>query len=196
MNDFTSQFINDKKFDELHKRLSEDHNLHRSSIPKENLEAIGSIIVAFQSLEHTIRSFIGILANISNDQNLVNILTVKSSFKNLISILSALAIDKNFHMLEDLKTLLAKLNKAEEIRNQIVHSVWTSGPRVKTSLKNSGIVHQFEKYTSEELNQIALTISKLNNSTSALKFSWIMHCQKQGNIPNGVAFVTSETKLK
>ena len=190
MNEETKQFIENKNFDKLFRELSKSHKPVKAEIDNKKLEALGLIIIKFQRLENTIRWFIGVLANICNDQPLVNILTVKNSFNNLLLVLSAISTHKNFHREEELELLINQCYKAEEIRNQLIHSVWTSGLRLKTGLKKkNGVQHKSENYSAEELFSIADKIDKLDTSIDAIQFGFIQNCSDKRTAPNGVKFI-------
>jgi hypothetical protein len=186
----TSNFITDSEFTLLYEQLFATHKPRKANIDEKKLQAIGLVIVKFQRMENTIRSFIGLLADLGHEQSVVDILSVKHSFKNLVVTLMALAIHKGFHRLDDLKKLIDMASKAEEIRNQLIHSVWTSGPRLKTDIdRKKGLVHKFENYTEDELLQIAEQIDKIDTSIDAINFDYIDHCKNNGIILNGVKFI-------
>jgi len=190
MKEETRQFLEDDKFNRLYDALYEMHKPKKANLKRDNLQAIGKIIVSFQRMEMTICQFIGILANFADDQSLVNIFTAKLSFRNLLSVLHALAVAKDFHRLDDLSTLLRKADKAEDIRNQIVHSVWSTGPRFKTNISGKkGVIHQSEIYEDGELEQIAGQIRKIDTAIEALCFDYIDWCHKNGNTPKGVRYI-------
>ncbi len=190
MNEETKHIVEDKKFEELFESLHEKHKPIKPKIDERKLAAIGLVIVRFQGLEFTIRWFIGMLSNICNDQPLVNIQTVKYSFKNLVLVLSALAKEKGFHRIDDLEFLIKKCYSVEQIRNQLIHSVWTTGPRMKSDLSSKrGLQHKSENFSCEELEAIAETIKKLDTSMSAIEHDYIQHCIDSGETPNGVRVV-------
>ncbi|WP_129125137.1 hypothetical protein [Geomonas oryzae] len=193
MNDETRKFLEDERFESLFESLYATHKPVGTDIPAQTFQAIGKIIVTFQRLEMIIRDFIAILANMADDQNLVNILTVKSSFSNLLATLSALATEKGFHRVDDLNCVLKKADKAEDIRNQITHSVWSSGPRFKTCIGRKGLVHQSEMYEEGELERISIQIRKIGTSMEALYFDYIMKQHKEGKTPSGVRFIGPNT---
>jgi hypothetical protein len=189
MNKNTSDFITNHDFALLYEQLSATHNPSKPNIDEGKLRAIGLVIVKFQRLEMTVSSFICLLSNLGHEQNMFTILTVKHSFKNLIITLKALAIEKKFHRLEDLEKLINMANKAEEIRNQLIHSIWTSGSRIKinTNQKN-GLVHQYENYSKEDLIEIVKQIDKIDTAIDAIKWDYIMYCADKEIILNGVRF--------
>lgn len=190
MNHETKNFIIDIEFESLYQQLSKKHNQIKPKLAKEKLEAIGYLIIRFQRLEHSVKDFIGLLANISNDRPLINALLSKHSFKNLVIVLQSIAIQKDFHRIKDLNLLINKALKAEEIRNQLIHSVWTSGGRFKTTLNSGkGVKTANEQYLNEELNQIAEIIDKIDTSMGAIMFDYIDYCNENGLHLNGVKFV-------
>ncbi len=193
MNKETREFLEDGDFATLYEVLYETHKPDKARLKPENLQSIGKIIVCFERLESTIRHFIGILANIPGGQKIDDIFTAKSSFENLVLILRALAVERNFYRSDDLSKALQMTKKAEEIRNQVVHSVWTSGPRFKEKLDHkNGLVYQTEMYEEGELERIAVQISKIDTSIEALSFDYIAWCKKHGIALNGSVHVSSQ----
>jgi hypothetical protein len=88
------------------------------------------------------------------------------SFKNLIDLSSSLI--KKVHgddIALQYKEILKTVTEAEEKRNLIVHSTWgtamTHVIRSKITAKRSkGLSFQHEKYTKEDLENVALLISR------------------------------------
>ncbi len=187
----TQQFLNDKKLNELYDSLHKTHKPIKATISDDTLRDIGKIIVTFQRLEHTVHSFIGILANVMNNQTTWRILTAELPFKNSLWMLSNLANQTSFPQLDELNKLVDKAFKAEEIRNQIVHSIWTSGPRFKTTAKKKGVKFVSETYENGELADIWNQIDKIDTSIDALDRKYIEWCRDCGDIPNGVKFVSN-----
>jgi hypothetical protein len=92
----------------------------------------------------------------------------------LTTILVALARQKKFDRLADLEKLINMTNKAEEIRNQLIHSVWTSGARIKTNINlKNGLVNSWEYYSNDELLKIAEQIDKIDTAIDAIAFEYI-----------------------
>lgn len=169
MNEDTRKFVEDPEFDALYRELSSAHRPIKPDIDQERLSALGLMIVRFQRLEHSIRSFIRILSYLP-DQKLLDILTVKYSFKNLLSVLSSLAKHRNFAYKTELDKLLKSCSRAEEVRNQLLHSIWTSGPRLKVDLSKHGLQYKFELYSIDDLKRIAAKIDHLDTAIEALMF--------------------------
>ncbi len=181
MNKNTDDFITDRDFSLLYDKLFATHNPTKANIGEEELMAIGLVVVKFQRLEHTVISFIRLLSNLGCEQQVFDIFIAKHSFKNSITMLISLAIHKEFHRLDDLRKLTNMANKAEDIRNQLLHSVWTSGPRMKIDInQKNGLIHKFESYSKGELLQIAEQVNKVDTAIDAIKFDYIEHCQNNG----------------
>jgi hypothetical protein len=192
MNQNTRHFLDDDEFERLFTALHKTHKPQRPALKPKNLQAIGKIIVSFQRLEMTTRSFVGFLADIMGTSIRLNdIFTTKISFNNLLTILLTLAREKKYNRLDDLKHIIKKASTAEEIRNEIVHSIWSSGPRFKTQItRQRGLTLNVERYEEQELEKIADQISKIDTAVSALCADYIDWCQNAGATPRGVLYVT------
>jgi hypothetical protein len=192
MNKNTEGFINDQKFYELFKQLSATYKPDKAIMEKERLEAIGLVIVKFQTMESTIQNFIGWFLDIQDRQRMAKIITLKISFRNLVSTVRALSYEVNYHRNSELELLLNKALDAEEIRNQIVHSIWTSGPRMKADLKDrDGLVYKFEDYSSEELMAIATTIDQLDTAFRSIIHEYVEYSYDHGNPLRGFLKIKS-----
>jgi hypothetical protein len=190
MNPDTEQKLADKHFQELFEKLNAKHKPIKAQAEPARLECIGLIVVRFQRLEMTLLSFIKLLADI--DATEAQIVTVKSSFKNLLSMIAALAVHKKISDLEDVRVLIKTANDAEDIRNQLLHSVWSAGPRFKRDLdRKKGLVTKIENYTVEDLRAIATWVDKLDTSFDALAFRYIDECLAQGIALKNVRVVSS-----
>ncbi len=189
MNQNTSDFITNHDFNLLCEQLSATHNPSKPNIDDEKLRAIGLAIVKFQRLEMTVSSFIRLLSNLGHEQNVFTILTVKHSFRNLVTTLKALAIEQEFHRMDDLDKLINMASKAEEIRNQLIHSIWTSRSQIKTNInQRNGLICKFEYYDKDDLIQIVEQIDKIDTAIDAIKWDYIMYCNENGTVLNGVRF--------
>lgn len=95
---------------------------------EESERAIGRICMAFQRLEELVSNEIGRL--ISDDGQLGTVITAELSFRNRVGLLCSLYLYRLqlTERPEALKTLLAKLQRAEERRNTILHSYWIKSP--------------------------------------------------------------------
>ncbi|MBU1011197.1 MAG: hypothetical protein KKD74_13760 [Bacteroidetes bacterium] len=190
MNQETKKFVYDQDFEKLFSELFATHKPIKAKIEKKKLVSLGLLITKFQRLELTIKYFIGILANIANDQQLIHALLSKYSFSNFLLVLETVATQKQFHRMDDLKLLLKKATKAEEIRNQLIHSTWSAGGRFKTTIKHGkGVVHTFDKYSSEELTQITEMVNKIDTAISAIEFDFLEDCHKKGMNMNEVKHI-------
>lgn len=165
MGDAIEEFISDKKFDEvLQKVRSPNVAIVPTQIPEEKLKAIGLIIARFQRLELTIMDFIHYLINSDiNNKPITYILLARTPFKKLVEILAALSVKQSYNKQENLKYLLTKANKAEEIRNTIVHSVWSWGIRSKIKFdKQKRLVFESEDLDTGILEKVAAKVYGLN----------------------------------
>lgn len=164
MDDTIDRFINDKEFDEVSEKVRCSNVLTvPTKIPEEKLKAIGLIIARFQRLELTIMDFIHYLIYSDiNNKPITYILLARTSFKRLIEILASLSIKQSYNEQENLNLLLTKANQAEEIRNTIVHSVWSCGIRSKIKInRQKHLVFESENLTADTLERVADTIYKL-----------------------------------
>ena len=127
--------------------------------------AIGRICMAFQQLEELVSDQIGRL--ISDDGQLGTIITAELSFQKRVELLSSLYLYRLqlTERPEALKTLLAKLQRAEERRNTILHSYWIRSPvcgmltRYKYTAKSrKGLVRHSEDLEPEHIEAIATEI--------------------------------------
>jgi hypothetical protein len=132
---------------------------------EESERAIDRICMAFQRLEELVSDQIGRL--ISDDGQLGTIITAELSFRNRLGLLCSLYLYRLrlTERPEALKTLLAKLQRAEERRNTILHSYWIKSPvcgmltRYKYTAKSSkGLVHHTEDLEPEHIEAIATEI--------------------------------------
>lgn len=189
MNPDTEQKITDERFRQLFEKLYEKHKPVKAQLEPARLEQIGLVIVKFQRLESTLLKFIKLLADIDAAEAVI--VTIKSSFKNLLDIVAALATHKGIADAEDVKFLVTKAAAAEDVRNQLIHSVWSKGPRFKTNLNRSkGLVTTVEDYTVEDLRMIAEWIDQLDTSFDALAHRFIDQCHEQGVPLKNVVFVS------
>lgn len=165
MGNVIEEFINDKKFDEvLQKVRSPNVVTVPTKIPEEKLKAIGLIIARFQRLELTIMDFIHYLIDSDiNNKPITYILLARTPFKKLVEILVALSVKQSYSEQENLKYLLTKANQAEEIRNTIVHSVWSWGIRSKIKFnKQKQLVFESEDLAADTLQQVATKVYELD----------------------------------
>lgn len=172
MNEETARFMNNTDFECLFEELHKKHKPSKAVVTPDVLENIGRVAVNFQRLEYTIKSFIGMLAGI--DQGHMQSLVTGLPFKKLLDSIVAIAVKTEFARHDDLKLLVRMAGMAEGLRNQIIHSVWTSGPRLKTALdRKKGIVHKFEHYERGDVEQIAAKIGEVDTAFAGLMFAWL-----------------------
>lgn len=171
MDNTIERFINDEEFDKVAQKVRcSDVVIVPTEIPEDKLKAIGLIIARFQRLELTIMDFIHYLINPDRkNKPITYTLLTRASFKKLIEILAALSIEQSYGEQENLNYLLTKSNQAEEIRNTIVHSVWSWGIRSRLKFnKQKQLVFESENLTASTLEQVAATVYKLDIAFSDL----------------------------
>jgi len=172
MNIDNSNKLVNPAFEKLFTELYATHKPIKPVIKDDILILIGKVIVKFQRLEMTIGDFISTLLNFNSSFG--NILTNDLSFKNLLSLLGTL----HYEIIEnstEIEILLKEARKAEELRNQIVHSIWLYGQTGATRWKKSnnngkGKKVIFEEFSVGELEKIVDWIDKIDTSFGALKF--------------------------
>jgi hypothetical protein len=155
------------------------------------LREVGRITVNFATLELYLSFAISGL--LGPDQAIGQIVTAELSFKNKLALFSSLfrhkvqVSAKNSHgALPDLESLLARLSKCEEARNQVAHSVWLVADdalreevsRLKiTSKQRRGLQHVTEPTTASQLRVIADEIRATSESIMPLLFRYFENAQ-------------------
>lgn len=136
--------------------------------------SLGRIVEGFSFLERTLSNVIILILDVTNE--IGNIITAELSYKNKINLFSSLFknnidIFKKVH--SDIETqfteLLSLCNKAEEIRNQIIHSSYVSDRyRVKVTAKaKKGLNKNVEEVNPDHLLNIADFIVYVGMSVEA-----------------------------
>jgi hypothetical protein len=171
MNPSTEQAIRDASILSIFAEY--DNKSQGMEFSAKRAELLGRTVVAFQFLEFTARSFVRFLAGL--DQQTADILTCKLSFKSLSTVLGALAKQRGLSSFDKLRMLLKGMGKCEEIRNQLVHSLWTSGPRLKWDASvDDGWQTKFEEYTDPELEEIETFINRLSYAITQLMVAYAL----------------------
>ncbi|MBM4433485.1 MAG: hypothetical protein FJ025_05740 [Chloroflexi bacterium] len=141
------------------------------------INALGRITIRFALLEELITDCINILLGGES----ASIVTAGLPFSRSLTMLKALYMQK-FKIAQDkelpvsFKEMLAKAEKANELRNRIVHSFWHKGDtkgsleRIKKQLSKRGLKIDIEQVDVEELNNIAEDIEKA--AYAAQQFTW------------------------
>ncbi len=133
----------------------------KSAIPNESLTPLGKVVANFAVLESNLDSSIWFLLfwDSTLEQRTGQIVTSILSFKNKINLLSALyqhrfPAEKPF---KDLEEIRKKLNKANEKRNDLVHSTWLAhSKKIKPkSSEKKGFKLNFEDMEASEIDKIA-----------------------------------------
>jgi hypothetical protein len=127
-----------------------------------HLKAIGRICVNFSYLELMIA--FRIWSFINSDQNIGKMVTSGMSFAKLLDLLNSLIEYKidDERKKEDMISIIKKASEIEGIRNQVIHSAWTSNDdtgkvgRIKITVKrNKGLQIQEEELDDKDLNGVA-----------------------------------------
>jgi len=157
----------------------------------DHLKAMGLITVNFSLLENTIAFIIWLLLGL--DQQTGQIITSELSFRRLLELFSSLCRNKKNDKvtLEKLKTLLKRIEHAEQERNKIIHSMWTAGndeetiTRFKITAKiRNGLMHQYEQLKVEHLNKIADEIAEV---AAAVHDFWFFNIFQHQKAPSKIA---------
>ncbi len=190
MNANTKRAIENPRFDALFQKLSSDHKPQKATLDTRRLELLGYFVVRFQRLEQTILRLIKIFADV--DQIDARILSAKYSFKNALDVVAALAVQRHLADIDDLQFLIRLASKAEDIRNQLIHSHWSAGPRFKDNVdRTKGLVTKVEDYADDELQQICEWVDRLDTSLDAVCFRYITQCEAAGIALKNVRFIKS-----
>jgi len=124
--------------------------------------SLGRVIVGFSFLEQTLSNVIILLLGVTNE--IGNILTAELSYQNKINLFPSLfkhniETFKNVHnnIETQFKELLSLCNKAEELRNQIIHSSYVANRyRIKVTAKaKKGLDKNIEEVNPDYLSDIA-----------------------------------------
>lgn len=142
-------------------------------VPSEHLIQIGDTTVSFALLEMTLQTLTGSLIN--EHQRVGQIITAEVSFKNLRALLLSLYRERHGEDVDytKLKSLMNEAGEIEEIRNQIIHSVWASGKdknhitRIKTTAKEKhGLKFQFQEMS---VNDLSYFVKRIRNCASEIQ---------------------------
>ena len=151
------------------------HFIKIGDIPDDYYQAIGRIAVSFAVLESTVSSLCGLFVN--DDQSVGQIVTSEFSFRRTLTMLSSLVRHriKDENQVTAIYEVIKKAQKIEDVRNQVIHSVWGKGEdddyitRFKTSTAmKRGLQHTFEKADLPYLHGIADDMLSIDNSFDQL----------------------------
>lgn len=143
------------------------------NIPRDVFEEIGKIAVLFSFIEHSLAEMITSAGTLGQRRREIgSIITAEMSFRQRLAALSSIlrfAIDDDHGARREFDELQKQLTRAEEQRNVVIHSVWARPDpilnpaavvRMKTTAKaSSGLKHQHEVLTLEELKAITSVVS-------------------------------------
>jgi len=162
MDEVTRQFIENAELRDLHARLSATHRPVKADVPEEHLRALGLLTVRFQRLELNLRQLCAALYGLTavGQRRVLGELP----FGRLIKCTRAAAADLPDHLGADVVLLCKLAGLAEQARNRLVHSVWTSGPRMKLAKGE----FRFEQFEPGELLSVVGAIDWLDTCADAL----------------------------
>lgn len=165
--------------------------------------ALGHIVESFSFLDETLSNVIILLLDIEN--NLGYILTAELSYKTKINIFGSLIklniekYKKSSH--EDIeaqfKELLSLCNKAEELRNQIMHSSYVADRyRIKTTAKaKKGLKKTIEGVNPDNLLDIADFIARVGLHVE--EFPMVLGIADRFSVgPDGITYLKKDKILK
>lgn len=134
----------------------------RIGAPEQFDASLGNIVEGFSFLERTLSNVIILLLGVTNE--IGDIITAELSYRNKLNLLSSLFQHKlteykkvHSDVETQFKELLSLCNKAEGLRNQIIHSNYVANQfRIKITAKaKKGLVKNIEKITPDRLLDIA-----------------------------------------
>ena len=137
-------------------------------------EALGHVAIDFADLEQQLASSISFL--VGNTEAVGNIVTAELSFKQKLHVLASLfrAIRPGSELLDRMQELLGRLDNAEGLRNQIVHSVWRTDI---DDLEGKRIVrHKYTAKMRHGLRKQQETLTPLQIRQVGYHFAYLAHC--------------------
>jgi hypothetical protein len=182
MNPHTRQILDSAQFKECTAALKPRSMPFQFTTSTEIYQHLGRSIVAFQTLEASIKSFIQVILDM--DKNSLDIVTSNLSFRKLSSTLWALAKKESIKECQTLEPLLTCVRQAEELRNGLIHSHWVGDSRLKITVKSvDGLRSQSEKYSVEDLSEIREFIEDLTSCIFIVMFQYLKRCKTEGRCP-------------
>lgn len=145
-------------------------------VPDHYLVEIGRVVANFAILEKELSSLIHCL--LGTNEDVTQIVTSELSFRNLLDLSASLV--KQLHSPKEtelFKATLKLVEKAEEKRNLIVHSIWKVGfdwgvTRSKNTAKRGrGLQTQNEFYSLEDLQIVAVQIVRARRAVRIFRES-------------------------
>lgn len=184
MNDETKAFVEDAPFESLYEGVRLTKKLELGNYPTENLRLLGYVLVEFQRLEEAIHMAFIAAARISHLDQLRWVVTTKASFGTLCNMLLAQCQISQMPHIGSVEMAVKKANKAEEIRNQLIHSYWSYDGRMKYTMgREKGIQIKSERYTDAELQLIVNQIVRITETIYGLRSKFLQEHMDR-NAPN------------
>lgn len=166
--EYLTGISNDIKLKTICNNLSKISNLQYAPINDDTFIAIGKVIVSFQRLEFFIKSFVKLLSGIDNFESYI-IFINKMSFKDLKNIMLTLAQHKKIKNVEAIEVIHKAIGSyIEPLRNDIVHSVWSRGIRIKPKVSLKTLNWTNDLYDTYDLEQMSNQIDNIANAISVI----------------------------
>jgi hypothetical protein len=149
-------------------------------VPENLLRHIGDITVSFALLENTLQMVVHSL--VGNSQRIGQIITAELAFKNLRALSISLYKEGlgEGDKFDQFRALIRRAAEAEDIRNQITHSLWAAGDssetitRIKTTAKEKhGIRFHFESVNKTQLSDFASELKILASDIQSFWFDML-----------------------
>ena len=169
----TAQRLADPRLRALHAEFGCPPPLERPAYDPDVLSSLGLVVVRFQRLEETLR---GLLEGLNGDRASIGMTALLSEvrFKSLLVCIGAVLSRRSFSREDDLRHVLKLAGQAEETRNALVHSVWSTGPRLKEKAHiTHGIQLQLESFTALELRSVAEWIASIDHVVAELHGAYL-----------------------
>lgn len=158
------------------------HNLHtglkyKHPIPSEFLRAIGDVVVSFALLESELKSTAEMF--IGGPGRSASVVTELLPMKGIRLLLEGTFRERYGSLESRLEALLKRTGELEELRNQIMHSLWAAGPsgsitRIKTTCRQrKGLKYKFDEMSLSQFESLSLRMRVCANDFQCWKLDFI-----------------------
>ena len=169
MDEMTNQFVEDRDLSDLFEELHATHKPTKASLSDVKLKSIGKLVVRFQRLEHNLVEICAETHKLSHDQKLT--VLGELSFKRIVGLIASGADRYPDEIKVPLKRLARLANRAEELRNRMLHSIWFMGARAKTK----GGALKFETLSDDDMTALVEAVDKIDTCADAMVFAVTTH---------------------
>ena len=152
---------------------------------------IGRVTVRWAELEDVLGDFVASM--IADDRKYTRVIATELSYQGLTNLLASLYIERHGEDddLLELRRILARADSVEQLRNQVVHSIWISAgtphkvTRVKSTAKRKkGYTTTVEHFDLDRFRQISNDIAAVRTELASFAMNLIGR-GKAFNIPDG-----------